>query len=224
MAAERDQLAAQRAGQAHIWGHILPDRWQAVDAHAGDSVLDVGCANGVYVANLLKQGKIAHGVDLLPYAEWAHLPDHFQVADATKLPYPDNAFDSIISFETLEHVPQPERALAEFRRVARKNIILSVPNCETPAALRDGGFTYHHWVDRTHTNFFTLGSLQETIAAAGFQVRIARAINPILPAVPLLTSFGLPVRPARGIARMLRRISPRKYHMSLLIVADKNED
>lgn len=219
MAAERDQLATQRAGQAHIWGHILPDRWQAVEAHAGSTVLDVGCANGVYVAKLLEQGKSAQGVDLLPYAEWEHLPDHFQVADATRIPYPNDSFDTIISFETVEHVPEPSRALAEFRRVARKNLILSVPNCETPAALRDGGFAYHHWVDRTHVNFFTLDTLRTTIEEAGFRVQVAQPINPILPAVPLLTSFGVPVRPARGIARALRRISPRKYNMSLLIVA-----
>lgn len=221
MAAGREQLAAQRAGQAHQWGHILPDRWQAVAAHAGERVLDVGCANGVYVAKLLEGGAAAYGVDLLPYAEWAHLPGRCQLADATRLPYAAETFDTILSFETLEHVLHPQRALAEYRRVTRKNIILSVPNCETPPGLRDGGFAYHHWVDRTHVNFFTFDTLVATVEAAGFRVLVAQAINPILPAVPLLTSFGVPLRPARGAARLLRRISPRKYHMSLLIVAEK---
>ncbi len=218
---ERDQLAAQRAAQTHIWGHILPDRWQALMQHAGTSVLDVGCANGVYVAKLLEHGYQAQGIDLLPYVEWAHLPGHFQVADATRLPFADESFDTVIAFETLEHVPEPALALAELHRVTRETLILSVPNCETPADLRDGGFTYHHWVDRTHVNFFTLEPLQTIIEAAGFRVQVAKPINPVLPAVPLLTSFGMPLRPARGLARLLRRISPRRYYMSLLVVAGK---
>ncbi len=221
--AAREHLAAQRATQAHTWGHILPERWQATAEYAGQSVLDVGCANGVYVAKLLQSGRQAHGVDLLPYPAWSRLPGHFTVADATRLPFANHSFDTLIAFETLEHVPQPEHALAEMRRLLRDTLILSVPNCETPAALRDGGFSFHHWVDRTHVNFFTLDSLVSTVQAAGFRVQVAEPINPILPAVPLLTSFGVPLRPARGIARLLRRISPRQYRMSLLVVATPDE-
>jgi SAM-dependent methyltransferase len=39
--------------------------------------------------------------------------------DLTALTYPDAAFDLVLTSETLEHVPDPDRALAEIRRVLR---------------------------------------------------------------------------------------------------------
>lgn len=215
------QLEQQRSTQRHVWGHIQPERWQAVMKYAGDTILDVGCANGVYVKRLLEENREVTGIDLLHFPQWAGLPGRFVLADATRLPHASDRFDTIISFETLEHVPDYQAALAEYRRVCRKNIIVSVPNCDTPDALRDGGLTYHHWIDRTHVNFFTLETLNQALEYAGFRVRHSAYINYILPAVPLLCAFGIPVRPARGIARILRRISFKQYPMTLLAVGEK---
>ncbi|NDJ86445.1 MAG: class I SAM-dependent methyltransferase [Chloroflexi bacterium] len=214
-------LQQQLSSQRHIWGHIQPDRWQAVLAYAEGTILDVGCANGVYVKRLLDEQRDAYGIDLLRYPEWVALPHRLAIADATALPHPDNSFDTIISFETLEHIPNVETALREYRRVCRKNIIVSVPNCETPDELRDGGLTYHHWTDRTHVNLFTHDTLTQALMQAGFRIRHSAYINRILPAVPLLCAFGIPLRPARGIARLLRRISPKQFPMTLLAVGEK---
>lgn len=43
----------------------------------------------------------------------------FPEVDMQKLPYPDESFDLIVHSDTLEHVPQPMRALAECLRVLR---------------------------------------------------------------------------------------------------------
>lgn len=48
-------------------------------------------------------------------------------ADAARLPFPDGSFDLVLAMEVLEHLPEPERALSEIARVARRDIILSVP-------------------------------------------------------------------------------------------------
>jgi SAM-dependent methyltransferase len=51
-------------------------------------------------------------------------------ADAQRLPHPDGVFDFVVSCETLEHLPQPSLALAEFARVLRRGgtLYLTCPN------------------------------------------------------------------------------------------------
>lgn len=44
-----------------------------------------------------------------------------QVADATKLPFPDNAFDLVICLETLEHAESPWLIASEVSRVIKNN-------------------------------------------------------------------------------------------------------
>jgi len=43
----------------------------------------------------------------------------FVEASATNMPFPDNTFDALWSFRVLEHIPNPERALLEMRRVVK---------------------------------------------------------------------------------------------------------
>jgi 2-polyprenyl-3-methyl-5-hydroxy-6-metoxy-1,4-benzoquinol methylase len=52
------------------------------------------------------------------------------VGDAQALAYRDAAFDTVISCETIEHLPQPRLALAEFARVLKPGgrLLLSTPN------------------------------------------------------------------------------------------------
>lgn len=38
------------------------------------------------------------------------------------------AYDLVLCLEVMEHLPEPDRALAELRRVARRDVILSVPH------------------------------------------------------------------------------------------------
>ena len=47
--------------------------------------------------------------------------------DITTLPFPDATFDLVLAIEVLEHVPFPELALAELARVARRDLVVSVP-------------------------------------------------------------------------------------------------
>lgn len=214
-------LQNQRDHQSHVWGHLQKERWDAIRQYAGDSVMDVGCANGVYVQALREYGYAAWGLDLLRFAEWDTLAQYLFMADAIHLPLADNGFETIISFETLEHVPDYRAALREYHRVCRKNIIVSVPNCETPPALSNAGFTYHHWIDRTHVNFFTLETFTQAIEDAGFIVRYAARVNTVFAAMPFLYALGLPLRWSYRAARVIQRITPRQYPMTLLVAAEK---
>ena len=47
--------------------------------------------------------------------------------DIGRLPFADGTFDLVLAIEVLEHVSYPELALAELDRVARRDLVVSVP-------------------------------------------------------------------------------------------------
>ncbi len=92
-----------------------------------DRVVDVGCGNGLYLAELARRGCRALGVDLsfgmLTAARErlaaAEQPAALACADAVALPLRDGVADVAIAPHMLYHVPDPARALRELRRVTR---------------------------------------------------------------------------------------------------------
>ena len=184
-------------------------------------MLDVGCANGIYINKLRELNKDAFGIDLLHYEHWRTLDSRCFFGNALHLPFATNSFGTIISFETLEHVPNPEIALQEYHRVCTKNIIISVPNCEEIPDLMSAGLNFNHWIDRTHTNFFTLAGLQTLVEDNGFRVVAAKKFNHTLPAVPFFAMWGLPVKWAYRLGKAVNSVAINKFPMSLLIVAEK---
>ena len=54
----------------------------------------------------------------------AHFHKPFVQASATQMPFPDGAFDAIWTINVLEHVPGPEQALTEMRRVLKDGGLL----------------------------------------------------------------------------------------------------
>lgn len=97
-----------------------------------DRVLEVGVGEGEVAARLRPHWPDATvvGLDLADEELAAHWPDkpfHPMFADVGRLPFPDRSFDLVMAIEVLEHVPDPDLALQELRRVARRDLILSVP-------------------------------------------------------------------------------------------------
>jgi SAM-dependent methyltransferase len=77
-------------------------------------VLDVGCGTG-HSYHLLESRETV-GVDVEPQALTGQQRRTI-VADMRELPLPDASFASFLSVQSIEHVPDPERALSEARRV-----------------------------------------------------------------------------------------------------------
>ncbi len=102
---------------------------------APESVLDVGCGEGVLTfrwAQQLGERRIV-GIDLADpklEAEWAtrRRPNlEYLTMRAEHLPFGDQEFDLACAIEVLEHVPDAEHTLAEMARVARRHLLVSVP-------------------------------------------------------------------------------------------------
>jgi 2-polyprenyl-3-methyl-5-hydroxy-6-metoxy-1,4-benzoquinol methylase len=142
-----------------------------------DSVLDVGCGEGVLTeefARRLQQGHVV-GVDLDDPAlreEWSRrsLPNlEFRSFEGGELPFEKNEFDLVCALEVLEHVPDPAVTLSEMVRVARSHVLVSVPreplwralNLARGAYLRDLGNT------PGHVNHWSKGSFLDLVNGHG---------------------------------------------------------
>ena len=86
------------------------------------SVLDIGCRDGKLKKFL--PGRIEYaGIDLTPS------PHVTKVCNAESgIPYPDNAFDAIVALDMLEHTDNIWFVFGEFVRVARRQIMVVLPN------------------------------------------------------------------------------------------------
>lgn len=131
----------------HMHRYCLAGNWCA-----GKQVLDAACGEGYGSAILA--GRAAHvtGVDLSPAAiehatnRYGGLQNlDFRTGDVTRLPFDDQAFDVIVSFETLEHLDAQAEMLKEFRRVLRQDgfLVLSSPD-KAEYSDRRGFHNRHH--------------------------------------------------------------------------------
>jgi 2-polyprenyl-6-hydroxyphenyl methylase/3-demethylubiquinone-9 3-methyltransferase len=94
----------------------------------GLRVLDVGCGGGFLAEALARAGAEVSGVDLSAgtietaqcHARRQGLAVDYRVADAADLPFPDGAFDAVLSSDFLEHVSDHlDAVVAEQARVLR---------------------------------------------------------------------------------------------------------
>ncbi len=90
-----------------------------------ETILDVGCGNGLYLAELARRGHDGRliGADLsagmLAAASSRSTGAGLVTADAATLPLADGAVDVTLAPHMLYHVPDRSAAVREFRRVTR---------------------------------------------------------------------------------------------------------
>lgn len=106
------------------YSRLYHDWWfkkmiELVNPPADGLILDNGCGTG-YLAEFLKNKKIV-GLDIsLSMLRNAQKRYPFLVnADAQKLPFKDERFDCVFAKALLHHLPEPEKAIQEIRRVLK---------------------------------------------------------------------------------------------------------
>ncbi len=183
--------------------------------HAGREVLDLGCAIGSYSLRLAELGYTVTGADVNPaYVERARERGVNAHLVKDRLPFPDGAFDTVLLFEVVEHLEDPGPVLQEARRVARRNVLVTVPHSGDVELLQRQGLLYEHFADMDHKNFFTVDSLRGLLTRHFPSVRVwkGNGLNP----------FGLvPFTPVRWFGRLLTwiRPAPVRFHFRLFAVA-----
>ena len=130
-------------GHEALAGRLI--RPEAFDVRGCKRILDAACGNGRYSRFLLRHADtdaVLTSFDLSPrMLERARARLHNErvshaVADLTRLPYADAAFDAVVCGWVLEHLPDPRLGLRELARILQpggKLLLLSTEDTLTGA-------------------------------------------------------------------------------------------
>lgn len=208
---------------------------------ATDSCLDVGCGDagtsGAWI-----NGHTARyvGVDISSSAVEKARGRGLEaevIEDASSLPFEDDSFDAAVCSEVLEHLFNPQDALAEIHRVLRPGgrLILSVPNAAHWRNRLDlmffGRFNprgdhlsgAEPWRD-PHVRFFSLGALERLVRASGFRTIESGGHSQfaLIRHLPVLRSLSRQEHANATTARIARRF-PRVLAETIYVVGEAGQ-
>jgi len=112
---------------------FVPELLYKNDIFPPMQILDVGCGTGALLSVLAGSGYRAYGIDraedMLKVARWKtrhQMITYFHLTDESGLPFPDNAFDVVMSSYVLHGMKKEERLALyrEMKRVARRKVII----------------------------------------------------------------------------------------------------
>lgn len=136
------------------WIPVAEDIVRHFDLKPGDRVLDIGCAKGFLVKDLLKvcPGLEAFGLDISEYALKHCEPEvvgRLHLGSAVSLPFPDGSFKAAISLNTIHNLDRAGCivALKEIERLAPGRSFVQVDSYRTPeqkAVFEDWVLTAKH--------------------------------------------------------------------------------
>ncbi len=131
--------------------------YSRISQHLLGHVLDVGCGIGDYLS--YREGAV--GLDVNPYTvrycREQGLEAHLM--NGGRYPFADEAFDSAVLDNVLEHLDSPQPTLAEIHRILRPagHLVVGVPGRKGFAA------------DPDHKRFYNATDLVDTLREAGFR-------------------------------------------------------
>ena len=180
----------------------------------GARVLEIGCGGGGLLRMLRERDASVVGVDTLNVAlNLAHerlgqagdtetrrqgdkenvtmSPSRLvswsliHIGEDNTLPFRDASFDAIIAQHAIEHLPNTDAALREWKHLLKQNgrIALATPNALYPDPA--------HFADADHSHIFAPQELRATVERAGFSVESCYTIFPFLSRLRALRAFGV---------------------------------
>lgn len=159
--------------------YVVNFNLDALGVQPGDTIIDVGCGEGLFARELVQAGFDVTGVEPEAYLrdrfeQWAEQtgPGHGRVIDGTaeRIPLPDASAKAIVITEVLEHVKDPAPCLTELFRVTKPGGMLCV---SVPTSFSERIYWgLHPGYERnsTHLRIFTKPALARAIEQAGFEI------------------------------------------------------
>lgn len=121
------------------WIPVAEDIVKHFQLKPGDRVLDVGCAKGFLVKDLMKvcPGLEAFGLDVSRYALMNCEPEvvgRLHLGTAEQLPFPDKSFQCVLSLNTVHNFARPRAVtvMQEIQRVSGGRAFVQVDSYHTP--------------------------------------------------------------------------------------------
>lgn len=122
------------------WLPIAEDMVAHWGLKPGDRVLDVGCAKGFLVKDLMKAcpGLEVFGLDISEYALMHCEPEvvgRLHLGNCVKMPFPDNSFAAVIAINVVHNLDHDAcvTAVREIERLAPGHGYIQVDSYRTPA-------------------------------------------------------------------------------------------
>jgi len=149
-----------------------------------NSLLDIGCGDGVISYFIKNKVKIIYGIDndatTLKKAEKRGISVKKANLDTDKIPYQKNFFNVVTCLDVIEHVKNPEALISNIYEILSSNgmLIISTPNIRFIDHLKRllvfGTFPKTSYdinlYDGGHIHFFTYKDLENILTEQGFEV------------------------------------------------------
>jgi SAM-dependent methyltransferase len=147
--------------------------------HSGLRLLEIGCGRGTLLHRLTARGLDVVGVETNPVRieESRSLYDALPIhqTSGTSLPFPDEQFDIVLSFDVLEHIPDTDAHLAEVWRVLKPRgwLLLQTPNKWTNSIFETIRWrSFSQW-KLDHCSLHNYWQLARRLSTRGFDVAFA---------------------------------------------------
>lgn len=182
------------------------------------SVLDVGCGDGLLMEALIKKGSLVVGIDLseegVRKCKEKGLTASVLDVSSEVLPFQNNAFDTVVILDVLEHLYAPGNLMEEAKRVSKKNVIVGVPNFNSlPARIQVllGRVPENNKPNKGHVYWFNERVLRDMMKQHG--------LSPVIIATNVFWEDKFLVG---GLIKFLARIKPSLFSLSFVAKLEKN--
>ena len=192
---------------------------------SNDRILEIGCGIGTVVYELSKKGHDVIGIDIsgeaIEYGRKKYGGIYLEIQAAEILPYEDESFEVVLSFDLFEHIAEIDKHISEVKRVLRPGgyYLFQTPNRYSNIIYETLWTKSLQW-RRYHPSLHSPGQLRKRMARHGFNIRFVK-MNPINEFTEKkLQKLGL-------LGKILRRVNfcrmPLILQTNLYVIADKNK-
>lgn len=149
---------------------------QSIKDYENKKIIDVGTTSGIFLRHLNKKG-VGLNISERAVESMKKFGVEAVLGSADDLKFADKSFDYLFSFQTIEHLENPLKALKEFTRVTREKVLVTIPNVPRTSicSFESSEQSVHQW----HVFVFSDADFNKIARRAGLKVSRRVIIIPI---------------------------------------------